>query len=193
MRNIYLSAGHSNKKGKDNGAVVGSLTEGDLAVRVRSQIAGEIQAQGGTCIIDDPSLITIETVGAWKKKITERDIAVDIHFNASSNPTVDGVEVVVPAKPTETELKLADIISDIIAAETGTPERSGVLTKKFDGVKLETETARKQLAWMTLLGTTVLIECQFITDAEALKIFLTKLPIIAKRIAANLVTLQKVS
>lgn len=192
MRNIYLSSGHSNAKGRDNGAVVGSLTEGDLAMRVRSQIAGEITLQGGTSIIDDPRLITIETVVAWKKKITERDIAIDIHFNAGVS-TARGVEVVVPNKPTELELKLADHISDIISEETSTPERGKVKNFASDGVILESDTARKQLAWMTLPGTTVLIECEFITNTTAIQTFLSKLPSIAKRIATLLVTLQRVS
>jgi N-acetylmuramoyl-L-alanine amidase len=191
MIKVFLSAGHSNKKGKDQGAVVGGLTEGELAVRMRSMIHAEMQDLGGSAIVDDDSLVTAETVAAWRKQIGPNDIAVDLHFNASSNTLVEGVEVIVPLKPSATEVKLADVVSDIISSETGTPERGRIGTA--DGVKTEAETARKRLAWMSLPGHTILIEFQFMTDPEAMAIFLKKAPIICRRIASVLAHLQRES
>jgi N-acetylmuramoyl-L-alanine amidase len=186
---IFLSAGHSNQAGKDKGAVIGSLTEGDLTVRVRSMIAAAISQLGGTFIIDDNSLVTAETVKAWRNKIGPNDVALDIHFNVSSNTSIEGVEALVPANPTTFELKIADKLTDIINTLTGTPERGRV--SNYDGVKLENEGAHSHLAWMSLPGSTVLLECQFISDQGALNKFLSKLPDIAKQIAEYLVQLQK--
>jgi len=188
MRPIFISAGHGNRPGRDMGAVSGKDIEGVLAVYTRQVLVEAIKKRGGTAIIDDPSLITIETVKAWRNKISPNAIALDLHFNASANSSIDGVECIVPAKPNKLELEIADKISDIVSQLTGTPERGRI--GAYDGVKYETETARKQLAWMTLPGNTVLVEWQFITDKEALAKFNSVFPQIADKIAEYLVMLQ---
>lgn len=185
MRNIYLSAGHSNAPGKDRGATIGSLTEGDLAVRVRSMLSAAIQELGGTVVTDDPSLVTIETVRNWRHKVLPNDIALDIHFNYASDKKVRGVLSIVPDKPSSLELAIAKKLSDIVHETDGTPESGHA------GIMYEHESNRGQLAWMTMNCETVLLECEFISNSVALQSFLTALPSITAKIATYLVALQK--
>jgi len=188
MRKIFISAGHSNKAGRDNGASSGRLIEGQLAQLTREVLVAAIVKLGGTAVVDDPSLITIETVKAWKSKIGPNDIAIDLHFNAAANTDIDGVECIVPEKPNKLELEIADKISNIVSEVLKTPERGKIGI--YDGVKYESQTARKQLAWMTLPGNTVLVEWQFITDKVAMDTFIKNFPLIANRVAVYLTQLQ---
>ena len=187
--NIYLSAGHSNKPGKDRGASANGFVEGDMTVKVRDCIVASIKALGGTVIIDDPSLITAETVHIWRSKIKPEDIAIDIHFNVSANSKVEGTEALVPFKATKLELEIADKLTDIIGNVLETPERGKIAI--YDGVKSEDSGQHTRLAWLSLPGSTVLIEFQFLSNKAAMERLLERLPVICNQIAAYLVALQK--
>lgn len=183
---IFLSAGHSTIKGRDRGASSGSYVEGELAAQLRGKLATKLRSMGLRVFVDPDQYVTKETVAFWKTKIPADAIALDIHFNAAGNPLVWGTEVLIPANPTPAEVRLADLISDTTSRVLGNPERGTF--NGADGVKTERDSHHKKLAWMTLGGVNVLWEVEFITNPEAMKIYIAKLDELVEEIALTIKT-----
>lgn len=183
MRKIFISAGHSTKIGRDRGASANGYVEGLEAAELRSLIVKELKLLGNVPIVDIDDSILSQTLAFFKNQTSANSIVLDIHFNAAS-PTVKGVETFIPYLYSKFELTLASKLSKDVAEFTGSPLR-GIITD-YKGVKLETQSARKKLGWMTLTGENVLLEVAFITNAEEMKIYRKNRFNIAKKIARTL-------
>jgi N-acetylmuramoyl-L-alanine amidase len=174
-RKIFISAGHSNVVGKDEGAVgLNGIKEGDLTVDLRKLIVEELILLGQHTITDPDYFVTKDTVTIINVMLESRDIAVDIHFNAFSFPGARGTEVLVPFKASDVELQLAEILSENISAVLATTNR---------GVKTEAQSARGRLIFMTPKCENILIEVCFITNKYDLISYFAKEKILAKVIA----------
>ena len=125
MRRVFLIAGHN---GPGTGAN-GFIDEGKETVILRDLIAENLKEMGIVAIKDD-NLTPLTKVVQWlRNKITKKDICIDIHFNASSNPNANGSEVFVPENATSDEKELASMLLKSIADILGTKNR-GVKTEK---------------------------------------------------------------
>ena len=122
MRNIFISAGHSNKPGRDRGASGNGFIEGNLAAEFRDLIVHKIQEQGINPIVDDNNSILSETINLFKNKTSSNSIVVDIHFNAGP-PSATGTETLIPSDNTLFERQLAENISDAIHKRLGIKKR----------------------------------------------------------------------
>lgn len=183
MKTIYLSAGHTNVKGSDNGASGNGFVEGVLAVEFVKLLEVELKKLNVKVITDSFSNALAQTMISFKnlfvkKQITAKDIAIEIHWNAAS-PEATGTEVIIPGRSsskeaTTIEKKVALEIVDSIAT---------ILNIKNRGVKFEYQTARKKLGWMTLDAENILIEMCFISNKKDMESYQKNKEILAKAIA----------
>lgn len=177
-RKIFLSAGHG---GRDSGAVGNGYIERDLTIDLRNHIARELKALGVVPSMDDDRNALSQTLSWLRGKVSDKDILLDLHWNAASNPEAKGSEVIIPdvASPFEKELakSLLNIFTDL-----GFKDR---------GVKPEALTARKKLGWMRPAAENILIEVCFITNLTDMKLYEANKQNIAKRIASVLNNYRK--
>jgi N-acetylmuramoyl-L-alanine amidase len=180
-RKIFISAGHSNVSGRDRGALgVNGTIEGELTVALRKKVVSELNRLGTIPITDSDNTVTRETVAFMTKTLTSRDIAIDIHFNASVK-SATGTEVLIPFKSSEFERHLGNLLSYNIATVLGIRNR---------GLKTEADSARGRLIFMTPNCENILIEVCFITNENDMKAYNEKqnqvATIIAKCIISSL-------
>lgn len=159
MRRIAISAGHSNVKGEDRGAISNGYVEGELAVDLRNLIKIMCKQQHDVNVSIDPdNSVTFKTVALFKEYFNKgTDICVDIHFNASSTGLASGTLVLVPNNASQFEIDLATEICKWISTTLNISNR---------GVQPERYSARKKLLWMTIPAETILIEVCFIDNAK---------------------------
>jgi N-acetylmuramoyl-L-alanine amidase len=160
-RKIFLSAGHG---GTDSGAVGNGFIERDLTIDLRNHIARELKALGIVPSIDSDRNALSQTLAWLRGKFKSKDILLDLHWNASSNPEAKGSEVIIPDIASQFEKDLA----------------------KDRGVKPEALTARKKLGWMRPVAENVLIEVCFISNITDMKLYEANKNNIAKKIASTL-------
>lgn len=161
-RKLFISAGHSNTKGRDRGAVGNGYVEGNVTVEFRDLLVNQLKIHGADVTVDKNDSVSGETVSfirglIQKKLFSVNGILVDIHFNASSNTSATGAEVIIPDAPSTFEKELAKDLANEIADCLGVKNR---------GVKTELQSARKQLVWMRTTGENVLLELCFISNAS---------------------------
>ena len=177
---LFISSGHSDRAGRDRGALSGKYIEGVLAAEFRKILVEEIRILGLNAVTDIDNSILSETIAFFKNKTSKDSILVDIHFNAGPS-TAKGTETLIPAKFTTFELQLANKISKSIGTDLSTPLRG--LTNGYAGVKTELESARKSLGWMRLTGENILIELCFISNPTEMEKYEKDKYVIAKNLA----------
>lgn len=157
MRKIFIGAGHSNKVGKDRGAVGNGYIEGELAIELRDLIVSELKKMGITPIIDENQNILSETITKFKNITSSNSIVLDIHWNAAT-PKATGTEVLIPKEFTTFEKTLAEKIALTIS------ETLGIVKRGNNGVRTEAESHHGRLGWMRLNGENILLEVCFISN-----------------------------
>lgn len=177
MRKVILSAGHSNVKGLDRGAVGNGFIEGVLTVEFRDLLVKELRELNIFAEIDDAKNVLSQSISYFKNILSKDDIAIDIHFNASSNPQAKGVETLIPTQYTITEYNIASDISNAINNNLNSTLRGK------NGVKTELESHHKSLGWMRLNGNNILIEICFISNPTEIAKYQQAKKQIAKDIA----------
>ena len=173
MRTIFISAGHSSKVGRDNGASGNGFIEGVLAVEFRDLLVVELKKLGVTPVIDSNDSILVQSIAFFKNLTSEKSILFDIHWNAAT-PQATGTEVFIPNTATSFEKELASEITKTTAS---------VLKIKDRGVKTEGMSARKTLGWMRLKGENILSEICFISNKSDMQSYQTNKKELAKKIA----------
>ena len=200
IQGIIVSSGHTNVKGADMGAssADGKYVEGVLTVDAKNILVKHIKEAAKKEKIDIDKFLLVDrddtalaaTMAFLKGRTKPNDVLIDIHFNAGP-ATAKGTEVLIPAKYTKEELEIADRISDIFGNVLGTPERGS--KAHTDGVKDETDSNRGSLGWMKLSGYNILIEVEFLSNPEAMKVYDAKKEECWKLTAEYLVGLLKQS
>jgi N-acetylmuramoyl-L-alanine amidase len=180
MKKIYISAGHSTKKGRDMGAVGNGYIEGVLADELRKEIMFFLKKLGITAIADGSDTILADTLKVFRKLTTKNDIVVDIHFNAGSSKAT-GTEVLVPSDATSFETSLASDIAREMADELEIPLRGNFKGKV--GVKSEAESHHGRLGFLHLEGENVLLEVCFISNEHDVRKYNERKLKLAARIA----------
>lgn len=169
-RKIYLSAGHSNRAGRDRGASGNGFIEGELTVDARNRIANQLRLEGHVPLQDGNDSILKDTLTWLRNKTTNDCIVLDMHWNAASSPAATGIEVLIPGTPTQFEVDLASAIANALQGVLGLPLRGvhrrkvGNKTFAYPGVKTELESHHGRLGWMRLTGQNILIEFCFISN-----------------------------
>lgn len=170
-RKLFVVAGHG---GSDRGASgVNGYVEADLTIEFRDLIISELRKLGVVAITDKNTNALLQTLAWLKGLITPTSIAVDIHWNASSNALAKGTEVIVPEKPSKFETALATSLLKVFT-DIGFTSR---------GVKVESQTARGRLGWMRPVAENILIETCFITNNQDMLLYNNSKNILAKRVA----------
>lgn len=174
---IVVSSGHTNVKGKDMGASSpdGKYVEGVLTVEAKNILVNRIKAAAEregisnlSLLVDRDDTALAETMAFLKGRTKSTDVLIDLHFNAA-NGTARGTEVLIPEVYTKEELEIADRISDLLGNTLGTPERGS--KNGTDGVKDESDSARKKLGWMRIDGINILIEIEFLDNKQAMAVY----------------------
>lgn len=162
---IYLTAGHQVINGKGTGAH-GYGDEAVQALKIRDALTAELKNRG-IVVLNDPPADALSKVLSWlKTNVVERDIVIDIHFNAARDERANGTEVVIPEKYTKTELALAHDMVEAVAGALGTTKRRGKII--YQGVKTESETQHKRIGILSgpHRAHNILVETCFITNYE---------------------------
>jgi len=158
MRRVFLIAGHN---GSGTGAN-GFIDEGKETIILRDLIAENLKEMGIVVIKDDNLTPLTKAVQWLRNQITKKDICIDIHFNASTNPQASGTEIFIPENATNDEKELANILLISIANILGTNNR---------GVKTEKQTNRGKIAMLSGFDCcNILLEVCFVSnkaDADA--------------------------
>ena len=170
---IYLLAGHG---GGDVGAVgVNKRTESLETIKLRDKIKSHLPATASFRVDDDRE--GLSTV--LRKVVTgSGSVTLDIHFNASANPSATGVEVLVGDDAGAEDLTLASDVLDVVLKHTGLRNR---------GIKKEGQTPRKRLGVMRELGAVCLLEVCFISNASDMDAYDKSTELLAKDLAEVLV------
>jgi len=180
MRKIFISAGHSNKPGKDQGAAGNGFIEGQLSVEFRNLLVSELKSMGVTPITDVDSNVLTESLTFFKNLTAKDSIVLDIHWNAGP-PSATGVEVLIPSENSSVERNLAKDLADEISNTLSIPLRGS--HAGLAGVKTESESHHGRLGWMRLTGENVLIEMCFISSKSDMESYQKNKSTIAKKIA----------
>jgi len=129
-KSILVSAGHG---GGDPGAVGHGYTEAAIALQLRDKVAAILRTQDCTVFEDGADGVNDplkKAIGIARTVTAAGGIAVEFHLNASTNPTVGGIECLSKPKP-----KLIEISKALCAAVrdvTGFPLRGGAGGWKSD-------------------------------------------------------------
>jgi N-acetylmuramoyl-L-alanine amidase len=166
MRKIYISAGHSNKQGRDRGAAGNGFIEGELTVELRNLVSSELKKMGVSPIVDADNSILSETINFFKNLTTNNCIVLDLHWNAGPK-TATGTETLIPAVNTDFERRLAHALSKAVSDRLKIPMRGR--HSGFSGVKTEADSHHGRLGWMRLTGENVLMEMCFISNPNDMK------------------------
>jgi N-acetylmuramoyl-L-alanine amidase len=184
MRKIFISAGHSNVQGKDRGAVGNGYIEGQLTVELRDLIVKSLKEKGVTPTIDSNDSLLAHTMAFFKNITTNTCIVLDLHWNAAT-PQATGTETLIPATPTDFEVRLASNLSDIVAKTLDIKKRGDYKGKQ--GVKTEAQSHHGRLGWMKLTGQNVLMEICFITNKTDMESYQANKEKLASLIADTLI------
>jgi N-acetylmuramoyl-L-alanine amidase len=166
MRKIFISAGHSNRSGRDRGASGNGFIEGDLTVEFRNLLVSELKKLGVKAIVDKDDSISSQTLNFFRNLTTNTCIVLDIHWNAA-NATATGTETLIPSQNTDFERRLAAKLSEVVANRLKIPLRGR--HAGFSGVKTEAESHHGRLGWMRLTGENVLMEICFISNPNDMR------------------------
>lgn len=163
MKKIFISAGHSNRVGRDMGASGNGYIEGVETAKIRTRVTQILkQKYGVNAIVDSDDSVLRDTLNFFRNKTTRNCIVIDIHFNAAGSVLATGTETFVDSNPTDFELDLAFALSNVASTTLGIPKRGNF--KNRIGVKSEFESHHKKLGWMRLTGENALIEVCFISN-----------------------------
>lgn len=155
-RKVFISAGHSNVKGSDRGAVGNGYVEGLLTIEFRDLLVNELKNIGINAITDPNKNALAQTLHYFKSLVNINAILIDIHFNAGVS-SATGTEVFIPEVSNDYERKLGlELLLDM----------ANVMRIKNRGLKKESASARKRLGWMRLIGNNILLEICFISNSK---------------------------
>jgi len=92
---IFISAGHGGQEGAgvDPGIIAGGTTEAREMILTRDLVVTELRSRGFEVLSVPDDLSLTQTLGWINARARNTDIALEIHADGSSNPTVRGATV----------------------------------------------------------------------------------------------------
>ena len=103
MGRIFISAGHGGIEngGRDPGAIAGGTTEAQEMILLRDQVLPELRSRGFEVLSVPDDLSMSGTIQWINSRAVTGDVALEIHADAFSNPSVRGTTVFYIANNTE--------------------------------------------------------------------------------------------
>ncbi len=172
MKIVLVSAGHSTISPVDSGAVGNGHKESVLALALRDAVAANLREYGGVKVIEDGADGISEPLRKAIALAATADVAVEIHFNASANPTATGIETLAKAK----HKKLAQKLCGAIEMATGLKLRGGE-----GGWRLDSSGQHHRLGFCEAGG--LVIEICFISNAKDVAAYLANFQKVAENLA----------
>lgn len=166
-RLVLVSAGHG---ANDPGAVNGKLKEAELATELRNLVAFYLSRDLVPHITDGQGRDNLPLRDAIKLA-KQSDVAIEIHFNAATNKTAKGVEVLADVK----DKGLAQRLAQAIAGVTGSPLRGD------SGYRPENSGQHARLGFVQAGG--LVVEVEFISNDQAMDTYLSTKWLVAREIA----------
>ena len=167
MSIIVLTAGHSST---DPGACSGGYTEAGLMLELRD-VTAEMLRDLGHVVIEDggdgenlPLRHAINLIG-------QGAIALELHTNASDNPTARGVEAISLPDQRRLSQRLAQRVADVL----------GTRVRGAGGWIDQSQSARGRLGYVNAGG--VILETFFISNPIEREAYFARLPEVAGAIA----------
>jgi N-acetylmuramoyl-L-alanine amidase len=156
MRNVYLIAGHEVINGKGTGAH-GFIDEAVEALKLRNDLVLALKSKNVKVTTDQNTSKLREVVSWLKGLVTSKDLVIDIHFNASTNPKASGVEVLIDDTSSSIEKMFSRELAEVISES---------LKLKNRGIKPESTTRHKRLAIISdpQVAVNVLLEICFVSN-----------------------------
>ncbi|MBW4647292.1 MAG: N-acetylmuramoyl-L-alanine amidase [Kastovskya adunca ATA6-11-RM4] len=160
MGRIFISAGHGGFEGsiRDPGAISGGTTEATQMILLRDQIVAELRSRGFEVfsVPDDLSLrASIQWINA---RARPGDVALEIHADAFSNPSVRGASVFYITNNTERKNHAELLLLALLRRLPQLPSR---------GAKPDTNTAVGSLAFLRQVSVaSLLMEVGFLTNPD---------------------------
>lgn len=156
---LYLSAGHTGPHtGAQCATVAPRFDEGSETIRLRDAVAAVLTTRYHIAVLTDQDTMRlsllcqqINDAAAFASNI----VCVDLHFNASTQATAHGTEVIVADDASDLEVALAVRLLNATARTLGTNRR---------GVRTESQTPRRRLAILHLDCPSVILEICFATS-----------------------------
>jgi len=92
---IFISAGHGGTEGAgiDPGIIAGGTTEAREMILIRDLVVAELRSRGFEVLSVPDDLSLAQTIAWINARATNQDVALEIHADGSSNPTVRGATV----------------------------------------------------------------------------------------------------
>ena len=172
MKKIGLIAGH---RGAGTGAKGNGLDEGSETIVLRNLIEDYLLRYNVIPIVDQEKEDLKGVVAQLKKTLSKEDICIDIHFNASSNTSATGVEVLIPNKNTPDEMIFAKKVLSIIC---------DTLNLKSRGVKKEGAGQHSSLAMLSGFDCcNILLEVCFVSNKSDVESYFSNRSALAENIA----------
>lgn len=158
-RTYFLSAGH---RGERTGAM-GYFDEGRETISLRDAVAKYMRERGCSVVTDENKADLNSVAASINRQCSPNDISVDIHFNASSNPSANGTEVLIKNASTAEEKVLAKSLLDAMVGVMGTKSR---------GVKNESSGQHTTLKMLSgIRCNAVLLEVCFCTNSTDASVY----------------------
>lgn len=95
MGRIFLSAAHGGKEagGIDPGSIAGGTTEAKEMILLRDLIITELRARNFEVLAVPDDLSAQQTIAWINSRARQKDVALEIHADAASNPSVRGASI----------------------------------------------------------------------------------------------------
>lgn len=176
IRSVTITAGHSNT---DPGAVntVTGDREADIALDMRNMLRFYLEREG-VLVTTDGLNKDNQSLREAVKLVTNSQLAIEIHCNASSNPKAEGVEALAQTQDKYTAQQLCKAVNSVMHI----PMRG-----QQNGWKPENAGQHSRLAYVS--GGGIILEMFFISNLEELNIWKAKKWLVAKEVAAAILRL----
>ncbi|PLZ99272.1 cell wall hydrolase [Fischerella thermalis CCMEE 5268] len=140
MGRIFLSAAHGGKEtgGIDPGSVAGGTTEAREMILLRDLIVTELRARSFEVLSVPDDLSAKQTIDWINSRVRRGDVALEIHADAASSPSVRGASVFYIANNDERKSNAELVLMGLLRRVTQLPNR---------GVKPDTNSGLGSLAF----------------------------------------------
>lgn len=180
MSRVFLSAGHGGIEGgrTDPGAVAGGTTEAQQMILLRDQIVSILRSRGIE-VLSVPDTLGLRESIAWiNARARPGDVALEIHADASANPSVRGASVFYIANNAERKRHAEIILLELLRA---------VPQLRSRGAKPDTTAGVGSLGFCRqVIIPSLLMEVGFLTNPEDRTILINQRRQIAQGIANGL-------
>jgi hypothetical protein len=160
MGRIFISAAHGGKEagGIDPGSIAGGTTEAREMILLRDLIVIELRARNFEVLSVPDDLSAADTISWINSRGRSNDVALEIHADAASNPSVRGASVFYIANNTQRRSNAELLLNGLLRRVTQIPNR---------GVKPDTETGLGRLIFCRQVAVpSLLMQVAFLTNPE---------------------------